>query len=169
MLSPKLTIFLDIDGVLNRYPDRDNLGIYLEEYERYTDIFEKRYKLDWMFPPCIYAFRTYVEKLRLSGIEVNCILSSAWRIIYSIEKMNRVFEDRGFGKNFIIDRTPSGMTRGEEISHSIEEHSIKNYIIIDDEPCHIYQKDNLYQTGMQTGFTEEDIDKIYNLSMNIIK
>lgn len=164
-----ITVFLDIDGVLNRYPERDSLGEYLVEYNAYTKLFDKKYKIDWMSPSCLKYFKEYVDKMRLSGVDVKCILSSSWRVIFPLSRINKALEDHGFGKNFIMDKTVYYLrTRGEEIDNSVEDYDIKHYVIIDDEPCHIHQTDRILKTGMRTGFTKDDVMKLYRLSMDIL-
>lgn len=85
-------IFLDIDGVIclqKQWGSRkNNKG---KKYNRKYDLFDPK------------AIRALNKILQESGAEI--VLSSTWRIHYSIEEMNELFSERGI-KGQITDYTP---------------------------------------------------------------
>ncbi len=147
-------IFLDVDGVLNSKK-------FFKESRRTS------YDIEDIDIKAVRVLNTIIEKTN-----AKVVISSTWRIheyAYLIDTLNRL----GF-KGEIIDKTPSHKhpcVRGNEIydwmfyhrelldiDRFIEEY--KNYIILDDNSdMLLWQKDNFIQTDMETGLTEEYIDR----------
>ncbi|MGL5713584.1 MAG: HAD domain-containing protein [Paraclostridium sp.] len=166
----KLTIFLDIDGVLNAYPRKSNADI-LKEYIGMTEYFEHKYGTDWMRPDCLISFRKALDILvDKHGLQIDLVLSSAWRTIYTIDQLNKIFE-HFLGNHRLTDTTgqgPSGRTpylRGLQIRRYIKYKRIPRYVILDDEISHIFQLDRTYLTDMETGFEEKDINTFVDLCL----
>ena len=134
-----MTIFLDIDGVLNQL--------------------QGKYYLD---NKCIENLGKLCKKLRAT-----VVLTSSWRFGYSrlgkstpqIEKLKQMFSEHQIK---ISGRTADFRNRASEIKHYIQDNNITNYIILDDDITEFKGEklDNTYIINCKTGLTEKDIKKI---------
>lgn len=149
-----MTIFLDIDGVLNK-------------------------QSDWIKPftinqACLNVFIQLVKELKKRYKEVDIVLTSTWRNSLAKNSNNELVSgktnilDETFKKNglSIYGTTPvSNKTRQEEIEYYIRRNNITHFITIDDDlslftnPIAV----NLYLTDYTTGLTSKDIKKILKL------
>ena len=139
-----MTVFLDIDGVLNK-------------------------ESDWRIPftlnpECVKEFASFVQKLDRPRI----ILTSTWRAGISVKGNNspqydKLVETLYEYRLVISGATPltSNKTRDEEIDYYARRNGISDYIAIDDDPGLFKGGKNvpLYVTDYRTGFTKEDIKK----------
>jgi len=127
-VNSKPHIFLDIDDVLatthQYYTNRKN---WHPEYDRYK--FDEK---------CVKVFNEIIEKTNPI-----IILSSDWKLHYSIEALNRIFEINGV--NTIITDITSDLwgvkfklsaqledCRADEILLYVHEHQIEKWLAIDD-------------------------------------
>ena len=133
-----LTVFLDIDGVLNT-------------------------KSSWRTPfqlndSCIKAFCEYLLSLKS---EIKIILTSSWKNGYSTIAENETLQLQElrsklgvFGLS-INGRTRNLQNRMQEIDEYISSHDVKKYAIFDDDPNE-YSKEYLKRVSLinsETGFT----------------
>lgn len=142
-------IFLDVDGVLN---DKNTKS----RCQGYIGIDSKKVKL--------------LAKL-VNETGATIILSSSWKHYWN---KNPEYCDR-FGiylnkklqqENLIIaDKTydKKKWRRGEGIKKFIEQHDIKNFIVLDDEIYDFYEYESIYKNWIETdydkgGITEEQIE-----------
>ena len=99
-------IFLDIDGVLAP----------IRRWDRYGD-------LD---PACIQVLNEIVAR---GGAGV--VVSSTWRHGKTIAELQEILEAEGFA-GCVVDKTPPGADRADEIAAWLAEHAVGGYVIIDD-------------------------------------
>ena len=140
-----LTVFLDIDGVLNT-------------------------KASWKTPfqlndECIKAFCEYL--LRKKG-DVKIILTSSWKNGYSILQENETVQLQELRVKLnlfglaINGRTKNLQNRMQEIDEYIKAHDIKKYAIFDDDPNE-YNREYLKKVSLinaETGFTVSQANKV---------
>ncbi len=144
----RITIFLDIDGVLNR-------------------------KSDWRNPftlngECVSAFFKFLERAKHIYGDAVIVLSSSWRLGLSNTgaidiNADSFVTDMLFQYGITInDVTPAyNAGRQKEIETYIKRHNIENYLVIDDDLSLFETPDslNIYVTDYRTGFCEVDIDR----------
>jgi len=153
-------IFLDIDGVL------------ATSHQFYTN--EKkwpeygRYRFD---DKCVKVFNEILKKT-----DPIIILSSDWKLNYSINALNNIFEINKI-EGFISDITPSlwgtrylsyselDECRAQEILLYVNEHKITNYVAIDDLNLKPWIPDNFIHTPRANeGIKQSSVkDKIIKL------
>lgn len=141
-------IFLDIDGVLfynpmdgrvhervaERLKGREN-----EISKPYPAIEFDRAAVDLFDETSLH----YLDKLiadiaQQTQQEVGIVLSSSWRIGYSLEELQDLFKQHSFSK-YLIDKTPQlfSESRGREIAQWLEENKgrfdVAGFVILDDD------------------------------------
>ena len=123
-------IFLDIDGVLNILQNVQELSLPLERQ----------------------SVTVLNDLIRESGAKV--VISSSWRLYYSLDKIRDILEDYGFSGD-IIGKTPvmKGSQRGEEIKTWLQIHGeeVQNFVILDDHSDMSDIQDYLVQTMSNEG------------------
>jgi len=123
----KLTLFVDIDGVLNTED-------HLRRQKRQTGRTTNR---DW----CPIAMAHL--KLVVEYYNGQIVVTSTWRYDHSLRQLKLLFEENGVPGEYVIGVTPSliyessgKVNRGDEIRQWIEEHlyadDIPRYVILDD-------------------------------------
>lgn len=135
-----LTVFLDIDGVLNQL----QFGYYLDK-------------------KCIDVLTTI-----LSGVDYQIVLTSSWRLGFShfSEKCTPQIKNLLEYIN-IHSRTKSLGNRSDEVISYIKEHHITNYIIIDDDISEFpVRLPKTYIVSSKTGLVKSDIKKVRKLIYN---
>lgn len=155
-------IFLDIDGVFNS-TDYCNSIEYLTETSGMSDaeimLIAHYTHLD---PKAIKLFDDLVER---SGATV--ILSSTWRVRYSVDEMNKMLQERG-AKFQIVESTPvlfgklsSRIPRGKEIAAFLKQlkKQPESFVILDDHDDMLHLKPQLIQTNPRHGLTQDDVEK----------
>lgn len=165
-METKFYIFLDIDGVLatthQYYTNPKNWG---DEYKRY------RYDIK-----CVKVFNEILNNLNEHVI----ILSSDWKLHYSIETMNRIFEINGIN-TIVTDITDNlwgtkfksvvqlNDCRADEILKYVHEHQIENWLAIDDLDLSPWIDENHFVRTPRAneGIKQSGIkDKILNILLN---
>ena len=137
-----MTIFLDIDGVLNQL-----------QYNYYLD------------DSCI-SILSEVCKM----YDANVVLTSSWRLGYShfkdkctpqLRSLLNKFENYGIR---VTSRTKNLGDRYLEVRDYIKEHNISSYIILDDDLSEFNTQDKfLYLVNCRTGLTKKDLKGIKKL------
>ena len=137
MNTPKFLIFLDFDGVLH--------PVRASEHEKFR-------------PEAIHAVNRILDEL-----EANIVLSTAWRMDFSIEKFNAWF------KNRIITSTPvhelnlqNKNPRFYEVMDFLKSREWLHapWIAIDDKRSHFPANSPAYITDANIGITSKDADNI---------
>lgn len=124
------TIFLDVDGVLNKFSDYD---VLLDD-----GYFRINRKL-------LERFLTLVK-----DTESQVVLSSSWRKLDG----GRAFLEK-LGITFVGETDGNGRFRGDEIQRYVDSHNITSYVILDDDSDMLeHQKVNFVQTDPEYGLTE---------------
>lgn len=163
-MKKQLTIFLDIDGVLNNSGDIAQMG--LKEYREFANEFKKKYNCIFPLPDMnLKPFIRTINALK-KKFEVKCILSSTWRFKRAnIELLNKILFDKGLtDSKLIIDRTCryENKVMGSEIQTYIDENKIGKYIILDDSSDMLpSQMNNFYKTSVLHGFNNKDEHRFY--------
>lgn len=151
-------IFLDIDGVLNNadYYRGKNLATHQNEISHFDS-------------NNIHALNRIIDNTK-----AEIVLSSAWRLLKSIEEINELFNLVGI-KGKVIDVTESLhykntyelAPRGLEIFKWIRDYhktlkgGLENYIIIDDEDDILdIQEKHFLQIDDRVGLSEKDADLV---------
>ena len=139
-------LFLDIDGVLNRFGDEDGNG-------RTTKLID-----DFFIGLDTAPLQIY--KAMLSRISVTVVLSSTWR---HWQPMLDHLKENGVEFSHM---TPSlrdpHLGRGHEIQAWLMEHpEVTKYAILDDDTGMLeHQLPNFFQAMTETGITQELADRI---------
>jgi len=147
-LSVNKLIFLDFDGVLNRCEPEG-----------------------WMITRTAsgleHGLVDNVAKLVfLTGAKV--VVSSTWREMYSLKRLQKLLEDHGLHKRHVVDVTPDlpFTTRGFEIAAFLAKKRVAQptqFVVLDDNDFGRFDMDpvraHLVRTEAQNGFTEKDIDR----------
>jgi len=140
-------IFLDIDGVLAL-----NYGFSLPETEW---LMNTAYPFD---KPCVDVLNLIIEKT-----DAEIVLTSQWRVDYTRNELDMIFEWNNINKNPIaITESIGGFTRCLEIERFLEENTVNKFVIIDDMHLECYPQ-NFIHTIMETALNETHIDKIVKL------
>jgi hypothetical protein len=147
----KPTLFLDIDGVFNCYD-------FLFANPGCFDKRDKRKALD----PA--ACERLERVLQATGAVI--VVSSTWRILKSLEWLNKAFHDRGAPSAKFIDRTPrtkGSQRRHDEIQAYLDEHpEIQTFAILDDESMgHLTHR--AVKTTLFHGFLDEHVEPLIRL------
>jgi hypothetical protein len=110
-------IFLDVDGVLNTYQSREELG--------------------WK-SVSPYLVGNLNEIVRATGAKI--VISSTWRLLDNIERLRVILSDAGLENvdEVVIDMTPrsspKGHYRGFQIQDWLDAHpEVTKFVILDDD------------------------------------
>ena len=60
------------------------------------------------------------------------VVSSTWRTQFTLQQLKDIFRSNDITGE-VIDKTPIGLTRGEEICEWIDYHGAESYVVIDDQ------------------------------------
>lgn len=144
-------IFLDFDGVLNSVRSASAFGGYPWNVNKDSLT---------MFDPIAIAL---IKKI-CKDYEVDIVLSSTWRLKFSIEELSVALDLP------IVDKTPCkfSASRGEEIGMYLDSNkSITNYCIIDDDSDMLPNQLNRFvKTSPYEGFLFEDYVKTISILTN---
>lgn len=162
-------IFLDIDGVLNSniymsskeyFDECRSLGIIPEG----NNVMMNAHHLH-INPSAMKLLNVLVERS-----EAKVILSSTWRLKYSLAEMNIMFQKRGATFE-ITGATPAKMSwrpRGMDVAEYLS--SLKKdgevpeaFVILDDIDEFSRLKAHFVQTSDDTGLTQENVDQALNI------
>ena len=160
-------IFLDIDGVLN-----SDVYMASDEYfnsckdagikdHRSYEVVTKAHHLH-LDPSAVKLLNSLVEKT-----EAKVVLSSTWRLIYSLEDLNAMLTRRGATFE-VTDKTPSKMSfRLREFDVQEYLSDLKHYkgvvpesfVILDDLPQFPELVKHFVHISEKTGLTQEYVDR----------
>jgi len=146
----KKLIFLDIDGVLNHH-------LYYMEKKQYLR------KAEVGYPMCdIDESKVALVNRIVAETGSKVVISSSWRILYSLFELKHIFGTMGFVGD-IIGVTPIGdsnvfVPRGAEILTFMRENGYTledtNYIILDDDSdVLLWQQENYFKVDGYCGLT----------------
>lgn len=146
-------LFLDIDGVLN----------HIDNWHG-----EKCNLIDLLDPVCVSRLNTVV-----SETECEVVVSSSWRIIYTLIEMQAMLNNAGY-KHRLLSTTPATLTtrgksttRGNDIHRWISFHGRLNFgpiAIIDDDADMYPFMDRLVKTDFHNGgLKDEHVDQLIKL------
>ena len=146
-----LTVFLDVDGVLNKQSDWSTAFTLNEE--------------------CISAFSKLWQELSKYYIP-KLVLISTWRSGKGREQNTESYDYlvgtlKGIGIK-ISDTTPlTNKGRQNEVEYYIRRNRVGNYVILDDDESLYDQPEKLciYYPEYTTGLEESDVKKIVNVIM----
>lgn len=158
-------IFLDIDGVLNSHIIASEWKARNSKNGGYGGWFKEG---DPLSKEVIKWGHKNLENLQEIVDQTNAkiVISSTWRIHFSIETFKEMFTIYGWKDAPIIDRTPGGYkTRGLEINRWLKDHpEVESYVIIDDfDEFMISQKKNFVNTDPEIGLTYKDAINAINI------
>lgn len=157
-------IFLDIDGVLNN-----------ADYYKNKDLRTHHKEQSHFDPKNVSALNKII-----SETNAKVVLSSAWRLIKSVDETNQLFNEIGV-KAKVISATESLhykdtfklAPRGLEIlkwikdNHRLLENGLENYVIIDDEDDILdIQEGHFLQVDDKVGLTESNANEIIDFLNN---
>jgi hypothetical protein len=158
--KPDITMFLDIDGVLATTMQ------YCTNRKKWHPMYDC-YKFD---ETCVKVFNQLIEKLKPI-----IVLSSDWKLRYSLIQLNEIFEWNGviakisgitpdFWGNLYKSLQELEECRAAEILAYINEHKIEKYVVIDDLDLSPWFPNNFVRTPKSNeGIKQSGIkDKILN-------
>ena len=114
-------IFLDIDGVLRTHKSDLEWSLKLNTPipER---VFDRRFS-----PKAVSNINQLIYYTR-----AKIVVSSTWRTQFTLQELKDIFRSNGITGE-VIDKTQTGLTRGEEIQEWIDYHGTESYVVIDDQ------------------------------------
>jgi len=137
-------IFLDFDGVLNRFDEPESLRA--------------------LSKTCMVHMNTLVEKT-----DSSIVVSSVWRLLRTVADLRGIMVNAGFKfPAKVIGKTPrlkydplTHPERGEEIDAWMKTYpkEIETFVILDDDSDMHPHMDKLVQTDSNIGLTPEDVEK----------
>tara|TARA_R110000822_G_scaffold8487_5_gene33317 strand:- start:459 stop:884 length:426 start_codon:yes stop_codon:yes gene_type:complete len=136
-------LFLDIDGVLNRY-----------------DMFEGKGSREIISDEMVARINRVVKE---TGCSV--VISSSWRLSMPLSELSLLLGEHGFLSETIIDRTPHIDRRDNEILVWLRDHKdVTKFAVVDDEASDLTDvKDQLVQTSFDTGILDEHVDQLIEM------
>lgn len=156
-------IFLDIDNVLNSddYMATPEYQAETAPYKSGWEILNKAHHTH-LDPKAVQLMNRLVDE---TGAKV--VLSSTWRIRYSLEEMNAMLKSRGATFE-VSDKTPAKMSsrhRGYEVAEYLED--LKElegiepeaFVILDDLDQFPQYRQQFIMTLEKNGLTQEHVDK----------
>jgi hypothetical protein len=154
----KRIVFLDVDGVLNSY--QTGFGGFLLETDTPT-----HQNISWG-QILVNNLKYIVEK---TGAEI--VISSTWRLHFSIDRFKEMFALYEWPDAPIIDKTIDlDYLRGLEVNEWLSRHEVSSYVILDDmEQFLPEQQVRFVQTSISKGLTKANAKKAVEiLSKSII-
>ena len=135
-------IFLDIDGVLN------SEEYFINRQRPYTGDFRRSHDIDSIA----------IERLNriMENTNTEIVLSSSWRI-FPLTEVVSAMNYKGFKYNIKYVTTREYMDRGLQILKFIQENSVEDYIVLDDEAFDILKyipKKQFVKTKWKTGLLD---------------
>ncbi len=138
-----MTIFLDIDGVMNVIPTFEHLPFTPESIE--------------------------VLNRMTNYLEADIVISSSWRLLRTVSELQELMKERGVTGN-VSGKTSRSQTgqRGEEILDYVVEHGIRHFIVLDDEISDMaLVMAHVHQTNYRKGLTLQEIPAILELVQKV--
>lgn len=138
-----MIIFLDIDGVLatvKQFNLTHNSKTWIHKYNCYP--FDSK---------CVRVFNEILEKT-----DADIVISSDWRLYYTLEELSDIFKINGVVKS-PIDITPYHKTsalrpnivRGNEILEYVHDNIVDDWIAIDDMDMYYWLGDHFFMCNSE--------------------
>lgn len=163
----KLTIFLDIDGVLNHEPRTEECGDALMKYA--GDLPLGGFSL--LCPRCIQRLDQLIKDCysELYYDEVDIVCSSTWRNTFTPAELTAMLTQAGDFSFELVGKTETNsLTRGQQILNYLEKRPSDAYLVLDDD---IFDMQLVAHrqvvTATRTGFTAEKQREAFNLILEI--
>ncbi|AUE22842.1 hypothetical protein Ah1_00324 [Aeromonas phage Ah1] len=118
-------IYLDIDGVLNSYSELDTLV----KKENNARMFRLYGKLDWIYVPMLERLHRIIRETNAKVVGI-----SSWFKVGDDKRTKKIAEFLDIEIVDLIDYTGGGYHRVESVIRHIKEHSITDFVILDDIP-----------------------------------
>lgn len=158
----KKYLFLDIDDVL------------VTTRQHFSKKLHPKYQTHHFDKKCVIVVNQIIKK-----IAPTIIISSDWKLHYSLEVLNEIFHDNGIDYP-ITDITPDlwgidffrmdelEICRAHEIMKYVNEHNIKNYVAVDDLNMFQWLPNNfVHCTRSNEGIKQSGVkEKIINILLN---
>lgn len=156
-----VTLFLDIDGVLNyelfyqkKLKQKFENNLLDDDFSSYVNR-----HIDFKLVRKLYDF--------CIDNNIQIVISSSWRIGKEVSELKMIFESikTGMG-NLIVGKTKSSSHgfRGLEVLQYCKENNITNYIILDDDSDFIlWQKNRFFHIDRYCGITPNVLYKMKRL------
>jgi len=139
-------LFLDIDGVLNLWPAPTRSGVFHK-------------------PSCIN-----LEYLLTKVPDLKIVMSSAWRLLHTLEELKDILKSNGIDPRRLIGVTGTEQSpnsddrRGFQIECWLKRHpKVKTFAIVDDETDMGSLKNKLVKTDRYVGLTQSNVEKLIEL------
>jgi hypothetical protein len=136
-------IFLDIDGVL-----------WTVGWSIYTRKQEERTYTEWD-NICTSNLQYAIDKAKEEGVDVKIVISSTWRLIYSIPELKDIAKKSGLDPDLIVGVTARfpDEKRGAEIQDWMNDENIQpeDIVIIDDDSDMLHLMPRLLHTDAYDG------------------
>lgn len=144
-------IFLDIDGVLN-----SGDFLWTDEHQK----LDKSKNENWFDPAAVARLNRIIEA---TGAE--CVLSSTWRILHTIEEVEGFMKAAGFVGE-LVGKTPGGGgVRGPQIQEWLDMirrwvlEEVDSFVILDDDSDMLHLMPHLVHTSFQHGLQDEHVER----------
>jgi len=133
-------LFLDFDGVLNFYPNKNG---------------------NFYKPACIN-----LEMLLNKVPDLKIVVASSWRI-YGLDAVRDILKSNGIDPRRILDITGHEQSpdkrdhRGFQVENWLKVHpKVKQFAIVDDQTDFVPLRNHLVQTNPKAGLTQANVEKI---------
>lgn len=156
-------LFLDIDGVLNSHAWRAEWAAIRDPLHGQLPADER--KADSALDPAAVARLNRV----IAATDAMVVVSSSWRVVYSMPKLQRMLSRRGF-EHVLFGCTPriwldhvrrSKCERGNEIDCWFKQAGcVATFAIVDDDSDMEPHLGRLVKTDHQVGLTDADADRL---------
>lgn len=136
-------LFLDFDGVLNFYPNKNG---------------------NFYKPACIN-----LEMLLNKVPDLKIVVSSSWRI-YGLEAVRDILKSNGVDPRRVIDVTGDEQSpdardhRGFQVENWLKKHpKVSQFAIVDDQADFLPLHSHLVQTNPHSGLTQANVEKLMKI------
>lgn len=193
-MTKKITLFLDIDGVLldRKFSDQQLMELLFEHWKGREEEFlncnfefaKRKTRVSAFSKEALFYLHQLISLLKKQGYEVEIIISSNWRCLGNVQFLKDLFFPYEF-HNYIVDKIPNHpgrdvYERGSMIKEYLEEHQTiyqdATVLIIDDidlgisklfKPHQFTQCDNLFlKAELQQTLKNLEIDP--NLTLDYL-
>lgn len=169
-------LFLDLDGVANSQKFFEALAERRARQEPVESrpFSEEERMTSMLDPEAIERLNEVVMRCHTHGVRVEIVISSSWRLVYSIGSIRRALRAQGFryAQN-IIDRTPYSAEgdhtsrRGNEIRMWLQQNRAAGHpwtmAIVDDSADMAEFLPRLVRTDNYRGLQDEHIQKLVDM------
>lgn len=161
----KITLFLDIDGVLN---NREQLRQDLEKLNfPWHESIPKTSSNAGFYPPSLGYVNEYIERFN-----ADIVISSSWKNYFELEKLKKKLHDNGLVGNIVGCTSSSSLNRAAEIFEYGNRNQIGAFMIFEDaeksiknfpEKNWVFVEDGWINSGFEFKHLNEAIEKTEKL------